>query len=96
MQDEAVEAKVKPISLTLRFEAKDGTILTNEQTVVLDSTAENQQNRVYSASFVFSKTIEQYNNQFINLCIYRDTHGHPVSARDPLPYRIQISITPDF
>lgn len=96
MQDEAVEAKVKPISLTLRFESKDGTILTNEQTVVLDSTDENQQNRVYSASFVFSKTIEQYNNQFINLCIYRDTHGHPVPARDPLPYRIQISITPDF
>lgn len=96
MQDEPVEAKIRPISLTFRFESKDGTILTNEQTVVLDSTDENQQNRVYSASFVFSKSIEQYNNQFINLCIYRDTHGHPVPARDPLPYRIQISITPDF
>jgi uncharacterized protein (TIGR02687 family) len=96
IQEEPVSAKVQPLSLTLRFEAEDGTILTNQREIHLDSRDESQENRSYSASFVFSSKIEQYNNRQIKLAVYRSAHSHLVPARDPLSYRIQISIAPDF
>jgi len=96
LQEEPVSSKITPLVLTLRFESKDGAVLSSQQEVRLDSRDENQQNRVFGTQFVFSRSVEKYNNQQVLLCMYRDMHGHLVPVRDPLAYRIQISIAPDF
>ena len=95
-QEEPVSAKVQGRRITLRFEGADGHILSDQCDIVFDSADVNAQNRDQKVSFVFSKEIDKYNNQTINLCFYQERHDQLVPIRDPSPYRLQISILPDF
>lgn len=96
IQAEPISAKVRPLRLSLRFEAQDGTVLSDQRDIRLESKDERQENRSFTANFVFSRAMDAYHGQQVNLMIYRETHGQRVPARDPIPYRIQISIAPDF
>ncbi len=95
-QEEPVSAKIQSRKITLRFESAEGQVLSNQRDIVFDSNDPNAQNRTLVASFVFSKEIESYNSQTIYLCFYQDRYGQMVKIIDPVPYRLQISITPDF
>ncbi len=95
-QEEPVSAKIQSRKITLRFESAEGQVLSNQRDIVFDSNDPNAQNRTIVASFVFSKEIESYNTQTIYLCFYQNRYGQMVKIIDPVPYRLRISITPDF
>ena len=95
-QEEPISAKVQGRKITLRFEGTEGNVLSNQKDIVFDSIDPNAQNRTQVASFVFSKEIDSYNAQTIYLCFYQERYGQMVKIMDSAPYRLQISITPDF
>ena len=95
-QEEPVSAKVQGRKITLRFESTEGKVISNQRDIVFDSSDPNAQNRTQVASFVFSREIESYNAQTIYLCFYQKKYEEMVPIRDSAPYRLQISITPDF
>ena len=95
-QEEPISAKVQGRKISLRFEGTEGNVLSNQKDIVFDSIDPNAQNRTQVASFVFSKEIDSYNAQTIYLCFYQERYGQMVKIMDSAPYRLQISITPDF
>jgi len=66
-QSEPVSEKVKPITLKVAFESKDGKVLSDEVKATFDSTDEYAQNREKKFKLTFKQDIAEYNHQNIKL-----------------------------
>jgi len=77
-QVEPVTGKRQPLSLRVRFEASDGTVLSDTAQIVFDSSSDSEQNRGRTVEFHFGPAAVNFNGQQILLVLDRVVGGASV------------------
>ena len=91
-QTEKVANKMLPRTVVVYMADEDGNVLSNEETIIGDKTAENPAERTFKLQFVLKSM--KYDRNKTYYLIIKDTETGEVT--DQIPFTIHLSIISDF
>jgi len=94
-QEQPVSEKRQPLTLAMRFESSDGTVLSDTASVCLDSDDSKEQNRSKGITLHFGKEAHAFNGKKIYLVLYR-VIGGTTMKHSKEEYRYQTMGERDF
>lgn len=96
-QENAVDDKIKPITLDASFCSDDGVQLSEKHKISFDSSESDNRNREKRVKFNFKEIAKKYNNQFVKLVLKKELSN---SSEEPIyktyDVKLQLSFFNDF
>ena len=96
-QENAVDDKIKPITLSASFYSDDGVQLSDKHKINFDSIESDNRNREKRVKFNFKEIANKYNNKFIKLVLKKELLN---SSEEPIyktyDVKLQLSFFNDF